>query len=236
MAPNIHEAFDRLKEQGKVRFLGVSTHTPNLEEVANTAIDSGRFDVMMLAYHFGMWPTLRAHPGEGEAARRRHRRDEDAEGREHADLAALPRRRRRVLAGRVPLGAVESRRVVSGGLVLRARSTSTSTSPHRARRCAPSDVAVLERYDELIARRLLPAALRPLPGLVSRAPADQRRAALPHVLRGLRLGEGRACGSTPRSIATRRCAPAAPRRARARVRIGVPIRTAMMDAHRRLTL
>jgi aryl-alcohol dehydrogenase-like predicted oxidoreductase len=56
MAPNIHEAFDRLKESGKVRFLGVSTHTPNLEEVANAAIDSGRFDVMMLAYHFGMWP------------------------------------------------------------------------------------------------------------------------------------------------------------------------------------
>jgi aryl-alcohol dehydrogenase-like predicted oxidoreductase len=56
LAPNIHEAFDRLKQQGKARFLGVSTHTPNLEQVANTAIDSGRFDVMMLAYHFGMWP------------------------------------------------------------------------------------------------------------------------------------------------------------------------------------
>jgi hypothetical protein len=55
LAPNIHEAFDRLKEQGKVRFMGVSTHTPNLEEVANAAIDSGRFDVMMLGYHFGMW-------------------------------------------------------------------------------------------------------------------------------------------------------------------------------------
>ena len=58
MAPNIHEAFDRLKEQGKVRFLGVSTHTPNLEEVANAAIDSGRFDVMMLAYHFGLYPNF----------------------------------------------------------------------------------------------------------------------------------------------------------------------------------
>ncbi|MCX8072317.1 MAG: aldo/keto reductase [Candidatus Binatia bacterium] len=57
-APNIHEAFDRLKEQGKVRFLGVSTHTPNLEEIANAAIDSGRFDVLMLAYHFGMWPNF----------------------------------------------------------------------------------------------------------------------------------------------------------------------------------
>ena len=54
MAPNFHEAFDRLKEQGKARFLGVSSHTPNLKEVADTAIDSGRFDVLMLAYHHGM--------------------------------------------------------------------------------------------------------------------------------------------------------------------------------------
>jgi predicted aldo/keto reductase-like oxidoreductase len=56
--PNAHEAFDRLKEQGKVRFLGVSTHTPNLIEVAGAAIDSDRFDVMMLAYHYGAWPTI----------------------------------------------------------------------------------------------------------------------------------------------------------------------------------
>jgi len=55
---NVHEAFDRLKQQGKARFLGVSTHTPNLAAVANAAIDSDRFDVMMLAYHYGAWPTL----------------------------------------------------------------------------------------------------------------------------------------------------------------------------------
>ena len=54
LAPSFHEAFDRLKEQGKVRFLGVSSHTPNLAPVANAAIDSGRFDVLMLAYHHGM--------------------------------------------------------------------------------------------------------------------------------------------------------------------------------------
>jgi predicted aldo/keto reductase-like oxidoreductase len=56
MDENVHEAVDRLREQGKVRFMGVSTHTPNLEVVANTAIDSGRFQVMMLAYHHGAWP------------------------------------------------------------------------------------------------------------------------------------------------------------------------------------
>jgi predicted aldo/keto reductase-like oxidoreductase len=56
--PNVHEAFDRLKEAGKVRFLGFSTHTPRLVEVTEAAIASGRFDVMMLAYHHGIWPAL----------------------------------------------------------------------------------------------------------------------------------------------------------------------------------
>ena len=58
MDENVHEAVDRLREQGKVGHMGVSTHTPNLAEVANMAIDSGRFGVMMLAYHHGAWPSL----------------------------------------------------------------------------------------------------------------------------------------------------------------------------------
>jgi aryl-alcohol dehydrogenase-like predicted oxidoreductase len=58
MDPNLHEAFDRLKQEGKVRFLGVSSHTPNLVQVATTAIESGRFDVMMLAYHHGLWAPM----------------------------------------------------------------------------------------------------------------------------------------------------------------------------------
>ena len=67
--PNAHEAFDRLKEQGKVRFLGFSSHTPNLEAVADSAIESNRFDVMMLAYHHGAWPRL------GNIIERAHERD-----------------------------------------------------------------------------------------------------------------------------------------------------------------
>ncbi len=58
MDPNMHEAFDRLREEGKARFLGFSSHTPRLEQVADEAIRSGRFDVMMLAYHHGIWPKL----------------------------------------------------------------------------------------------------------------------------------------------------------------------------------
>ena len=58
MDPNVHEAFDRLRQEGKARFIGFSSHTPNLVKVATTAIESGRFDVMMLAYHHGIWPEL----------------------------------------------------------------------------------------------------------------------------------------------------------------------------------
>ena len=58
MDENVHEAFDRLKQQGKVRFLGFSTHTPNLVEVVTRGIESGRFDVMMLAYHHGLWAPM----------------------------------------------------------------------------------------------------------------------------------------------------------------------------------
>ena len=58
MDANLHEAFDRLKQAGKVRFLGFSSHTPNLVQVADQAIRSGRFDVMMPAYHHGIWPAL----------------------------------------------------------------------------------------------------------------------------------------------------------------------------------
>jgi predicted aldo/keto reductase-like oxidoreductase len=57
-APTFHEAFDRLKAQGKARFMGVSSHTPELETVMNRAVDSGRFDVVMVAFNFKNWPDL----------------------------------------------------------------------------------------------------------------------------------------------------------------------------------
>jgi predicted aldo/keto reductase-like oxidoreductase len=58
MAPGIHDAVERLRRDGKVRFLGVSSHTPDLETVMRQAVDSGRFDVIMVAYNFANWPGL----------------------------------------------------------------------------------------------------------------------------------------------------------------------------------
>ena len=58
LSETMHEAFERLRGEGKARFLGFSSHTPRLVEVADRAVESGRFDVMMLAYHHGIWPEL----------------------------------------------------------------------------------------------------------------------------------------------------------------------------------
>jgi len=150
MAPNIHEAFDRLKQQGKVRFLGVSTHTPNLEEVANAAIDSGRFDVMMLAYHFGMWPSF------GHILEKAKAHDvgvvamKTLKGAKHANLAHF-----RDEAGAYSHAAF--RWVLSNPAVA---CLVVSISTHQqvdeyvhASGTIPkvSDIAMLQRYDQLIA-------------------------------------------------------------------------------------
>ena len=150
LAPNIHTAFDRLKEQGKVRFLGVSCHSPNLEAVANAAIDSGRFDVMMMAYHFGMWPNFghilekaRAHDV-GVVAMK------TLKGAKHAQLAKFE----------LPAGAYSQaafRWVLSNPAVsclVISIWTHAQIDEYLAASGAAvqtSDVAVLRRYDELIA-------------------------------------------------------------------------------------
>jgi aryl-alcohol dehydrogenase-like predicted oxidoreductase len=48
--PFIAETFKELKKQGKVRFLGFSTHS-GMAELLNAAIDTGNFDCVLLAYN-----------------------------------------------------------------------------------------------------------------------------------------------------------------------------------------
>ena len=48
--PFIVETFNELKKQGKVRYLGFSAHH-NMAALLNSAIDTGFFDVVMLAYN-----------------------------------------------------------------------------------------------------------------------------------------------------------------------------------------
>ena len=108
MNPNIHEAFDRLKEQGKLRFLGVSSHTPRLERVMRHAVDSGRFDVIMVAYNFRNWPEL---PTIFRDAKRKGvgvGRHEDAQGcAPHGAVRLFQHRARDVFAGRLQMGPVQ---------------------------------------------------------------------------------------------------------------------------------
>jgi len=54
--PEWHEFADRAKQQGKIRFTGVSGHAGRLHESLDYAIDSGKFDVILCAYNFGQDP------------------------------------------------------------------------------------------------------------------------------------------------------------------------------------
>ncbi len=50
----IHRAFERARDAGKVSYLGLSTHQ-NARRVLETAIDTGRFDLAMIAVTPGGW-------------------------------------------------------------------------------------------------------------------------------------------------------------------------------------
>ena len=52
LLPAFHRAFQKLKADGKARFLGISEHDTTMAEVCNCAIEDGRFDVILLVYNF----------------------------------------------------------------------------------------------------------------------------------------------------------------------------------------
>lgn len=49
--PVWHEAFRRLKADGKVRFLGASTHDPKLSTIVGAIVDDNRYDLMLIAFN-----------------------------------------------------------------------------------------------------------------------------------------------------------------------------------------
>ena len=56
--PEFHAFTERAKEQGKIRYVGLSGHGGRLIECLDVAIDSGKFDVMLVAYNFGQDPSF----------------------------------------------------------------------------------------------------------------------------------------------------------------------------------
>lgn len=152
MAPNIHEAFDRLKEQGKVRFLGVSSHTPQLETVMQHAVDSDRFDVIMVAYNFEHWPKLHgifheAHEkGVGVVAMK------TLKGAYHTQLADFTPTERESFA-QAAFKWVLSNKDVSGLVVTIAHFPQIDEYLHASGQAlTQEEVALLEKYDAQIAK------------------------------------------------------------------------------------
>lgn len=154
--PNVHEAFRQLRAEGKARFLGFSSHTPDLVQVANAAIDSGRFDVMMLAYHHGIWPEIR-----DVVARARREQDmgvvamKTLKGAKHHGLAGF--RDEADSYAQAALKWVHSDPDVSCAVIsffeLQHVDEYLAASGQRV---DEGDLAVLERYDRLIAGTYCP--------------------------------------------------------------------------------
>ncbi len=151
LSESAHEAFDRLKQQGKVRFLGFSSHTPNLVQVAERAIGSGRFDVMMLAYHHGIWPEIpeivaraRAEQDMGVVAMK------TLKGAKHRGLAEF--RDQADAFSQAALKWALSNRDVSCAVVSFSQLQHVDEYLHASgQSLAESDVAVLEEYGRQIA-------------------------------------------------------------------------------------
>ena len=151
MNPNIHEAFDRLKEQGKLRFLGVSSHTPHLETVMRHAVDSGRFDVIMVAYNFKNWPDLTTifrdakEKGVGVVAMK------TLKGAKHTALSDFTPTERESFA-QAAFKWVLSNQNVSGLVVSINSLTQIDEYLHASGQpLQQADVDLLEKYDRLVA-------------------------------------------------------------------------------------
>ncbi|MEW6268441.1 MAG: aldo/keto reductase [Thermodesulfobacteriota bacterium] len=150
MNPNIHEAAQRLKEQGKLRFVGVSSHTPHLELVMREAVDSGKFDVIMVAYNFKNWPDLTtifrdAHErGVGVVAMK------TLKGAQHTVLSDFTPTERESFSQAAFKWVLSNPHV--SGLVVSINSLAQVDEYLAASGRQPSDadLALLERYDRLV--------------------------------------------------------------------------------------
>ena len=151
MDESIHEAFDRLKETGKVRFLGVSSHTADLERVMRHAVECGRFDVIMVAYNFKSWPELEGIFDEA------HRRGvgvvamKTLKGAHHSKLADFTPTERESFA-QAAFKWVLSNPSVSGLVISISRFEQIDEYLYASGQAVTQqDHALLEKYDRLVA-------------------------------------------------------------------------------------
>ncbi len=150
MAPTLHEAFDRLKEAGKVRHLGVSSHTPDLETVMRKAVDSGRFDMVMVAYNFSHWPKLRRIFADAKERGIAVVAMKTLKGAYHSQLADFTPSERESFP-QAAFKWVLSNSDVSGLVVTMSRFDQIDEYLFASGQAMTgNDVALLERYDELI--------------------------------------------------------------------------------------
>lgn len=169
MNPHIHEAFDRLKEQGKLRFLGVSSHTPRLEQVMRHAVDSDRFDVIMVAYNFRNWPDLGTifhdarQKGVGVVAMK------TLKGARHTVLSDFSPSERESFSQAAFKWVLSNQDVSCLVVTMTSHSQIDEYLYASGQPVQPTDVALLEKYDRLVANDYCPPGCG---ACLSSCPAD----------------------------------------------------------------
>ena len=158
-------------------------------QVADASIANGRFDVMMLAYHHGIWPAM-------PEVIRRARAEQDMgivamktlKGARHHGLAGF--RQQADAYSQAALRWALSNDDVSAAII------SFSEFQHldeylyaSGGRTSDADLAILEEYDRQIAGSYCSPHCGVCLGSCPRRVGDPRRPAPPHVLRGLREPE-----------------------------------------------
>ncbi len=153
MAPTFHEAFDRLKEQGKARFMGVSSHTPELEKVMRHAVESGRFDVIMVAYNFHNWPDLTNIIDEAHAKGVGFVAMKTLKGAYHTVLGDFEPDERNSFT-QAAFKWVNGNPHVSGLVVSISKPAQIDEYLYASgKKTSPADLGLLEKYDRLVSTR-----------------------------------------------------------------------------------
>ncbi len=237
MAPTFHEAFDKLKQAGKVRYLGVSSHTPDLEEVMRAAVDSQRFDMMMVAYNFANWPQLPGIFADAHAQGMGVVAMKTLKGAYHTQLSEFTPTERESFA-QAAFKWVLSNRDMSGLVVtMKGYEQIDEYLAASGEAITDRDIALLERYDQLTQNLYCrPGCGECLDSCPAGVPIDdilryqmyarsygQEKVALTDYARVPAERNASQCASCPAP-----CQAACP--------YEIPIRTRLSQAHRDLTL
>jgi predicted aldo/keto reductase-like oxidoreductase len=227
--PELFEAFRIAKDQGKVSFLGLSSHSPTLMEVMNEAIRCGEFDMMLAKYNFLDYPKQPDLLARANAAGMGIVAMKTLGGAKHADLA--PFRGKERPFERAALKWVLSNKHVTNLIIsIDSLNQVRNYGAASGRKLAWRDEDLLHRYAQLVGREVCRGCEECHGACPSDVPvADVLRYSMYHDHYGQQTEARRLYGLLP--AATAAACLDCPAPCETDCFHGLPVRTQMLGAH-----